>query len=533
MSTRSRKTRKKKSGTEMENVVEEDMFYSKLSEPHLISHILSFLPTRDAVRTSVLSKKWLDNWTFITKLDFDDGLYHDSYGLRICTHCKSRVHHDFYVSNKVGSDDLTLCGSCSNSEDALYNGGNSLSFSDLTKVKAIGVTYKQSFVKFVYHALLFTKNNNSSISSMLERFSLVINNHYDVDHLNIWISCILNRRVKNLKIHSSVHNLPFSASTSKSLLNSTQLEELELVLSSFTTINVPSNSVHFGHLKHLKLSGIDFTIDHSCDYLTLRLPVLKKFEISNCEWSSGKDVFVDASLLENISIQQDLSALQGKSIKFNALYLKEFNYCGYGISQQINLSGCSFMPYASVKIILKQCENNISETRCFYFQLFQHFHQMKCIKLEGLEFLTQTKEDVYPVSALPVFANLSHMELGVVTIEVIFSLLQNSPVLKTLVLALKETPKFAKELLNFAVVPDCLTSALQIVNFEKVKGDEQELFLAEFLLKNGKMLERMSFSLSNQKLAKAKAMKEFKEKLYSFKKGHSFGYLEFSCDSVT
>ncbi|PNX79897.1 F-box/LRR-repeat protein, partial [Trifolium pratense] len=413
MSTRSRKTRKKKSGTEIENVVEEDMFYSKLSEPHLISHILSFLPTRDAVRTSVLSKKWLDNWTFITKLDFDDGLYHDSYGLRICTHCKSRGHHDFYVSNKVGSDDLTLCGSCSNSEDALYNGGNSLSFSDLTKVKAIGVTYKQSFVKFVYHALLFTKNNNSSISSMLER------------------------RVKNLKIHSSVHNLPFSASTSKSLLNSTQLEELELVLSIFTTINVPSNSVHFGHLKHLKLSGIDFTIDHSCDYLTLRLPVLKKFEISNCEWSSRKDVFVDASLLENISIQQDLSELQGKSIKFNALYLKEFNYCGYGISQQINLSGCSFMPYASVKIILKQCENNISETRCFYFQLFQHFHQMKCIKLEGLEFLTQTKEDVYPVSALPVFANLSHMELGVVTIEVIFSLLQNSPVLKTLVLALK------------------------------------------------------------------------------------------------
>ncbi|PNX55102.1 F-box/FBD/LRR protein, partial [Trifolium pratense] len=60
-----------------------------------------------------------------------------------------------------------------------------------------------------------------------------------------------------------------------------------------------------------------------------------------------------------------------------------------------------------------------------------------------------------------------------------------------------ETPKFAKELLNFAVVPDCLTSALQIVNFEKVKGDEQELFLAEFLLKNGKMLERMSFSLSS------------------------------------
>jgi hypothetical protein len=40
----------------------------------------------------------------------------------------------------------------------------------------------------------------------------------------------------------------------------------------------------------------------------------------------------------------------------------------------------------------------------------------------------------------------------------------------------------------------------------------------------------MSFSLINQKLAKSMAMKEFKEKLYSFKKGHSFGYLEFSYD---
>ncbi|WJX70918.1 hypothetical protein P8452_54972 [Trifolium repens] len=489
----------------MENAVEEDMFYSKLSEPHLISHILSFLPTRDAVRTSVLSKKWLDNWTFITKLDFDDGLYSDS--TRICTHCKSKCYNNFYVSHKVGSDVFTLCQGCSNSEDALYNGGNSLIVSDLTKVKvgSGGNKFRKHFVKFVYNALLFTKNN-SSISSMLER------------------------RVKNLKIHSSVHKLPFSASTSKSLLNSTQLEELELVLKKFTIIEVPTNSVHFGHLKHLKLSGIDFTFDPSCDYLLLRLPVLKKLDISNCNWSSGKDVIVDASLLENISIQQDLNELQGKFIKFNALYLKEFNYCGYGISQQINLSDCSFLPYASVKIIVKQSENNISETRCFAFHLFQHFHQLKCIKFEWSEFLTQSKQEVYPVSTLPLFANLSHLELGLVTIEFIFGLLQKSPVLKTLVLAVKETPTFSKELLTLAVVPDCLKSALQIVNFEKVNGDEQELFFAEFVLKNSKMLERMSFSLINQKLAKSMAMKEFKEKLYSFKKGHSFGYLEFSYD---
>jgi len=47
---------------------------SKLPES-LISCILSFLPTKDAVGTSVLSKTWVYRWTSITKLDIDDTFY--------------------------------------------------------------------------------------------------------------------------------------------------------------------------------------------------------------------------------------------------------------------------------------------------------------------------------------------------------------------------------------------------------------------------------------------------------------------------
>jgi hypothetical protein len=57
-----------------------------------------------------------------------------------------------------------------------------------------------------------------------------------------------------------------------------------------------------------------------------------------------------------------------------------------------------------------------------------------------------------------------------------------------------------------------------VVKFKNVCGLEHVLFLAKYFMENGMVLERMSFSLANE---------EFKEKLYSFKKGVSFAILEF------
>ncbi|XP_076933974.1 putative F-box/FBD/LRR-repeat protein At2g05300 [Bidens hawaiensis] len=38
----------------------------------ILSHILSLMPTKFAVRTSILSKRWRYTWTLVTNLDFDD-----------------------------------------------------------------------------------------------------------------------------------------------------------------------------------------------------------------------------------------------------------------------------------------------------------------------------------------------------------------------------------------------------------------------------------------------------------------------------
>lgn len=55
----------------MEEVSGEGSSLSELNE-NVLSHIISFLPTRDAIRTSILSKEWKYRWHTIPILCFDD-----------------------------------------------------------------------------------------------------------------------------------------------------------------------------------------------------------------------------------------------------------------------------------------------------------------------------------------------------------------------------------------------------------------------------------------------------------------------------
>ena len=70
---------------------EDDMITSKLPES-IIGRIMSLLPTKDAVRTCVLSKRWINHWaSSITKLNIDDIDLSYNYNSGVCSCCEASL----------------------------------------------------------------------------------------------------------------------------------------------------------------------------------------------------------------------------------------------------------------------------------------------------------------------------------------------------------------------------------------------------------------------------------------------------------
>jgi hypothetical protein len=313
---------------------DEDDIINMLPES-VISHILSFLPTKDAVRTSVLSKRWIDNWTLITKVKLDDGLFYSP-----------------------------------------------------KRKKSSG---KQIFITFVNRVLFLT-------SYSLESFSFTINNEYDLTLLNTWIACILKKSVKHIRINSNFE-FPLSALTSYYLFShSSSLKKLVLEMCC-CAIEVPSikSTFYFKSLKHLRLWEIIFNIDNSLG-LNLNLPLLKTFETENCTWlcANNEGVTIEAPLLKSVYILQGHTCVSREphscTIKFSASCMADFTYCGYGgISQPIVLSSPSAARNASANINLCSYQGGyVEETGSCVCLLLEQFSQVQFMKFQGSEVIHLT-----------------------------------------------------------------------------------------------------------------------------------------------
>ncbi|KAF9590678.1 hypothetical protein IFM89_036170 [Coptis chinensis] len=114
----------------------------------ILHHILSFLPTKCAVGTSILATRWRYHWTSVPILDFSDDL------LRSTT----RSYKDPLLKDK--------------------------------------------FTSFVYRVLLLHDSD-------IHRFCLTCSHTYHASHFNAWVSAVLKRKVKELviKMPSGLHSI--------------------------------------------------------------------------------------------------------------------------------------------------------------------------------------------------------------------------------------------------------------------------------------------------------------------------------------
>lgn len=188
---------------------------SKLPDS-VLCHILSFLPTKNAVGTCILSTRWQYLWTCVTSLDFDDSvLFHDR-------------------------DEF----------DGRYEMVN------------------LSFMNFVNRVLLLGD------VSCLEKFRLRLEEICNFDVVSTWISVVIKLSVRKLDLSCNLHyrlEFPRVFFTSKTLVNLT-LRGLFLARIS-TSVCLPS-------LKILNLVEVQCENEDSAENLFSGCPVLEELHMS-------------------------------------------------------------------------------------------------------------------------------------------------------------------------------------------------------------------------------------------------------------
>ncbi|KAF7822568.1 F-box/FBD/LRR-repeat protein [Senna tora] len=341
---------------------------------------------------------------------------------------------------------------------------------------------KKCFADFVSRVLLHL--TTSSIHS----FSLnVVSNGYDSSLMNTWISAVLHRRVGKLMIyyHPTHSYSSLTILCSQSLFSCKSLVHLSLNMSCI--VRLPA-FVHLPNLKALELSKVHFRGDSSSDSkdVTLSFPVLKKFESNSCFWHDVQNVSLQVPLLETALLKFHSSPHVDEPIciiKFCASCHLEFSYEGTVSSQQYILSDPSLALNASAILDFR---SKVDDRTC---KLIRQFSHVKYLRLDSIEVSAEAKDTF---ANLPAFIMLRYLKLRFVKGDMLMELLPKTPNLT--ILEIEVLLKFDEELLDSAIVPNCLSDSLKEFKLTELTWSEDDLHLAKYVMENGLVLELLSFS---------------------------------------
>lgn len=207
---------------------------------HIFQHIISFLPTKDAVGTSILARKWRDWWTSILNLDFDDKLIY----------------------------------SRRNAKDP--------------KMKA-------RFMNFVDRVMMHHGVSN------IQKFNLKCDDSCELSRINTWIGVALRHEVRELNLYIDLKS-PSTFEMPRCLFTCESLAILKLKIRP-NFIKIPT-SICFSSLKIFHLDSVIFPNDHLTEQLFSSCPALEELVMERCEWQNMKSINICSPTLRRLTIIQ-------------------------------------------------------------------------------------------------------------------------------------------------------------------------------------------------------------------------------------
>ncbi|XP_073303402.1 F-box/LRR-repeat protein At3g58900-like isoform X2 [Primulina huaijiensis] len=414
------------SSSEEQNIDGGDCKISHL--PDCILHrILSYLPTKEVVATSILSKRWKHLWTEVTYFDFDDSMLYSS---------QTDFRHPL----------------------------------DVTR-----------FMNFVERVLLVREKSD------MKRFRLSCRVCFSESSVHEWISAALRHNVQELDLCLFVQEpftLPWGVFDHSSLtavrleMNCTlqlptcisfpYLRRLHLCLVTFPNdllMQKLFSSCPF--LEELAILDCEW-INMKC--ISIAIPSLKSLILDDLPFCSVDD-------------------LRGCEIKIDAENLVFFKYCGY-LSNEIHIYDLSSSALALINVpILCQRQREITSRTFKLFRGLKNVSSLRISSgaLESL-FLADDVLDRLPIFENLTLLELRG-QFGGHCIELLMEFLYHFPKLQSLHFC--EGLGCCKDDCKMKLTPSHSLSNLKTVNYQNFYGTSTEIYFVKFLLKNAVTMMKM------------------------------------------
>uniref|UniRef100_A0A2N9F859 F-box domain-containing protein n=1 Tax=Fagus sylvatica TaxID=28930 RepID=A0A2N9F859_FAGSY len=419
----------------------------------LLCHILSFLPTKNAVATSILSSRWKLLWTLVPKLDLDTDTI-DSY----------KGNWKLHWTVVPGLD------------------------------KAI-------FFEHIVFRVLELQQQTQCLQKFRLKFEVGDSTSYG-QYLETWLRVAAARKVKELNLEICFDRatmvwkplkLRDSVYTCRTLV--------VLKLRGETEINTPSLSFQFPCLKILHLISVFHSREHSLSRLLSSCPVLEELSYERkYEEIEYRKISVPTVKRLSITLREDRYFCNHK-LEINAPALEYFNFKGDLLDIKIN-EKLDNLVEANVDIwtfCSKRWEDDRHEERCRdrVFQLLAALSNVKLLSFYFREIQLLHIGFVYPAS----YQNLVRLDFKVSVAcnwLVLLDLLQNAPNLEFLVVS--KSDDFLEHSLCWKEPPDYLSSHLKSLCYRGFEGLRSEVGFLKYIVKYARVLKTVTIQFSGGEL---------------------------------